>query len=205
MNNLMLVIDMDEVLTDLSDTIRLIVNKDFNKNYPKGFNQNYWWEDYKIEKSYFESLLNEEGLFLNLKPIEGAIETLTKLNEEGFDIHILTCPQYTNGNCFISKVKWIKEYLPFINIQTHFHTTGNKGLFAKEGRLILDDNVSYLDNFQKNGGISVAFDQGWNKDFQGHRVYNWNQFYNLVHLLNNKEPNIDVDRFRNYMRGSHNE
>lgn len=205
MKNLTLVVDMDEVLCDLSEETRLRVNKDFNKNYPKGFNQNYWWDDYQIDRKYFEKILNEEGLFLNLKPVDGSIEVLTKLNEEGFNIHILTCPQYTNGNCFISKVKWIKEYLPFINIETNFHTTGNKGLFAKENRLLLDDNINYLNSYQENGGISVAFDQGWNKEFEGHRVYNWNQFYNLIHLLSDKEPNIDVDKFRSYMRGSHNE
>lgn len=205
MNNLMLFIDLDEVTANLSETVRERVNKDFNKNFPKGFNRSYWWSDYKIEKKYFENILNEKDFFLNLEPVEGAIETLNKLNEEGFDIHILTLPQYSNGNCFISKVNWIRKYLPFINIETNFHTSGNKGLFAKEGRLLLDDSIGNLNSFQENSGVSIAFNHGWNKEFQGHRVHNWNQFYNLVHLLNNKESDIDVDKFRNYMRGNHNE
>ena len=205
MNNLMLFIDLDEVTVNLSEKVRERVNEDFDKNYPKGFNQNYWWSDYKCaNRGYFENLLNEKDFFLNLEPVEGAIETLNKLNEESFDIHILTCPQI-NKICFYEKVLWVKKYLPFINIETNFHTTGNKGVFAKENRILIDDNMLYLNSFQENGGLAVAFNHGWNREFQGHRVHNWNQFYNLVHLLNNKESDIDVDKFRNYMRGNHNE
>lgn len=203
MNNLTIFVDLDEVTANLSKAIRERVNKDFNKNYPKGFNQNYWWSDYQIEKKYFEDLLNEEGLFLNLEPVDGAIDIITKLHEDGFDIHILTCPQI-NKICFYEKVLWVKKYLPFINIETNFHTTGNKGLFAKEGRILIDDSMHNLNSFQENGGIAVAFNHGWNRNFKGHRVHNWNQFYNLIHLLG-KEKGIDVDKFRDYMRGSHNE
>lgn len=209
MRKLTLFIDLDEVTVNLSEAVRERVNKDFNKNYPKGFNQNYWWADYYdtngINKRYFENLLNEKEFFLNLEPVEGSIKTLNKLNEEGFDIHILTLPQYSNGNCFISKVKCVQKYLPFINIETNFHTSGNKGLFASKNRLLLDDSVKNLNKWDENNGIAVAFNHGWNKDFKGHRVHNWNQFYNLVHLSNNKDDSFDIDKFRYYMRGSHNE
>ena len=206
MRELMIVCDMDEVLVNLSEGVRIRVNKDFNTNYPVGFNKSYWWQDYcGIDKSYFEDLLNEEGFFLNLEPVEGAIETLTKLHEEGYDIHILTFPQHSNGDCFISKVKWIQKYLPFINIETNFHTTGNKGLFAKENRILVDDNIRYLEQWSNNGGISIAFNQGWNNEYKGYRAYNWNDVYNLIENIEISKENIDVDKFREYMAGEHNE
>ena len=206
MRELMIVCDMDEVLVNLSEGVRIRVNKDFNTNYPVGFNKSYWWQDYcGIDKSYFEDLLNEEGFFLNLEPVEGAIETLTKLHEEGYDIHILTCPQHSNGDCFISKVKWVQKYLPFINIETNFHTTGNKGLFAKEGRCLVDDNLNYLNSWQENRGVAIAFNQGWNSEYKGYRAYNWNDVYNLIKNIEISKENIDVDKFREYMAGEHNE
>lgn len=190
MSKLELFIDMDEVLCDLSNAIRLRVNEDFDKSYPKGFNKNYWWADYGIDRRYFENLLNEKDLFLNLKPVDGAIETLNKLHEEGYSIHILTCPQI-NYYCFYEKVLWVKRYLPFIDIETNFHTTGNKGLFAKRNRVLIDDNPIYLKQWLDSDGIPIAFNQGWNQDFYGYRTYNWNELYEIIK---------DKHQFNQYMK-----
>ena len=203
MSRLTLICDMDEVIFDLSDTVRERVNKDFNKNYPKGFNKNYWWSDYEgIPQKYFEDLLNEKGLFLNLKPYEGAIEVLTKLNNEGYDIHILTFPQY-NATCFIEKVESIRNYLPFINIETNFHTSGDKGLFARENRVIIDDNIKYLQSFKDNGGIAIAFNQPWNSEFKGHRAFDWNEVYRIIKNIEITGTNVDIKKFREYMIGGY--
>ena len=120
------------------------------------------------------------------------------------DIHILTCPQH-NEFCYIEKIKSIQKYLPFINIETNFHTTGNKGLFAKEGRCLVDDNLNYLNSWQENRGVAIAFNQGWNNEYKGYRAYNWNDVYNLIKNIEISKENIDVDKFREYMAGEHNE
>lgn len=215
MSKLELFIDMDEVLCDLSEDIRLRVNKDFNKDYPKGFNKNYWWADYGIDRRYFENSLNEKDLFLNLKPVDGAIETLNKLHEEGYSIHILTCPQI-NYYCFYEKALWVKKHLPFIDIETNFNTTGNKGLFSKENRVLIDDNPVYLQQWLDNGGIPIVFNQGWNQDFEGDRAFNWDDVYEIIkqprsfyELSKTIKPlylnfsNIDVEKLREYMKGVH--
>jgi 5'(3')-deoxyribonucleotidase len=209
MKRMTIVCDMDDCTVDISDKIRLRVNKDFNKNYPKGFNKSYWWSDYGIPKNYFENLLNEKDLFLNLQPIEGAIEALIKLYNEGYDIHILTFPQH-NENCFYEKILWIQKYLPFINIETNFHTSGNKGLFAKEDRVLIDDNPTYINQFRDNGGYAIIFNQGWNKSCNGARAFNWNEVYDYIKLyedvrnFNNLDMkvDIDIDKFRKYMEGA---
>ncbi|MBS5307813.1 hypothetical protein [Clostridium sp.] len=212
MKKLKLFIDMDECIFDLSDAIRLRVNKDFNKNYPKGFNKSYWWSDYEIPKKYFENLLNQKGLFLDLQPYECAIETLTKLHEEGYDIHILTCPQY-NETCFIEKVLSVKKYLPFINIETNFHTSGNKGLFAKENRILVDDNAIYINQFRDNGGYAIVFNQPWNKECNDARAFNWNDVYEYIKLYDevynfnntNVKVNVDINNYKKYMEGAYHE
>lgn len=207
MKKLKLFVDMDEVLCDLSDAIRKSVNRDFGENFQKGYNKSYWWQDYGIQQGYFEYLLNKEGLFYNLEPIEGAIEVLTKLHKEGYDIHILTCPQ-RNRDCFYEKVMWIKKYLPFIDIEKNFHTTGNKGLFAAEDRLLIDDNTEYLNQWCENDGCIIVFNQSWNKDFEGDRAYNWNEVYDIVKQYKTFDEyfeKIDIEIFRMYMKGSYHE
>lgn len=225
MKDLIIVVDMDEVTADLSNTIRKRVNKDFGKDFPEGYNKSYWWKDYCIQKSYFEHLLNEKGFFASLKPISGAIETLDKLNQEGYEIHILTCPQ-SNRYCYFEKIMWVQKYLPFVNIETNFHATGNKGLFAKENRILIDDNIKYLNQWSNNGGISIAFGKyGWNEDYDGINAANWNEVYNKIKELEalyncwiepkknekstdfnvnisckSSDINIDLDKYRNYIR-----
>lgn len=221
MNKFKIIVDMDEVLVDLSEGVRQRVNKDFNKNFPVDFNKSYWWEDYGVERNYFQDLLDEENFFYDIIPVEGAVETLTKLHEEGYDIHILTFPQH-NRFCFYDKIRWIKKYLPFINIETNFHTSGNKGMFATKDRILIDDNEKYLFQFQNNGGIPIAFrDYNWNKNFKGLRVMDWKGVYNIIHKLQDFKDNpnryskewkleyesdfkpdsgIDVNKFREYMR-----
>lgn len=178
-------VDMDEVLVDLSRHVRETVNKECKKNYPKGFNKSYWWRDYGLAKPYFEELLNRKKFFYNAKPVEGAVKYLEKLRDEGYNIHILTLPQY-NAYCFFDKVRWIKKYLPWINIETNFHTSGNKALLAKKNRVLIDDNGGNLNPWTKSGGIGIAFgDFNWNKDaYDSISCFNWEQVYNVITKLN---------------------
>jgi len=200
-NKLMLIFDMDEVIYDLSDLIRKHVNHDFNKSFPSDFNKSYWWGDYNVPKPYFENLLQQKGIFYNGNPIKDSIEIITKLHEENYDIHICTRPQI-NQYCFFEKVQFIKKYLPFINIDTNFHTSGNKGLFASENRILIDDDISHLDAFANNNGISIAFgDYGWNQEWKGLRGNNFQEIYKIIHELSDIKDNInniDVNAYRNF-------
>lgn len=200
-----LFIDMDEVLMGLSEYVRETVNEEFSTNYKEGFNQSYWWQDYQIDKKWFEDLLNTEGTFLNGQPIPGAIEGLNKLKDLGFEIHIITLPQYNSNFCFKEKVAWIKKHLPWLNINTNFHTTGNKGLMAKDDRILLDDSMINLESWLLNKGISIAFgNYGWNKDWNRFRAANWNEVVESIlkmEGINTIEPKgIDVDKYREYIQ-----
>lgn len=52
------------------------------------------------------------GFFLDLKPLEGAIEGFKEL-EKYFEVWILTRPSAYNINCYSEKAKWVLDYLGF--------------------------------------------------------------------------------------------
>ena len=50
------------------------------------------------------------GFFLDLEPIEGAIEGIKTLQTK-YDVWILTRPSIKNTHCYTEKADWIKKYL----------------------------------------------------------------------------------------------
>ena len=49
------------------------------------------------------------GFFLDLEPIDGAIEGMKTLMTK-YDVWILTRPSIKNTNCYTEKAEWIKKY-----------------------------------------------------------------------------------------------
>lgn len=202
-------LDLDETVVCLSQYIvEECYNKDFHDNMKWQENDAYWWGDCKkAPKLYFEQLLLKRGTFALPKPVDGAIETITKLHNEGFDIHILTMPTWNSLYCVQEKVQWVQKYLPFIDINTHFHCTGNKGILAKSNRILLDDNGAHLKAWSENHGTAVAFGGfSWNADWTGDRANNFDEFYDLVHKLEEEntrvknDNGIDIEKLRGYYK-----
>lgn len=197
-------LDMDEVLVNLSKYIINYYNLDFNDNFDYTKNNSYWWSDCnKASKNYFEHMLKQQGTFINPEPIENSIEVITKLHNEGFQIHIITMPQFDSLYCVQEKIQWIQKYLPFINVKTNVHFSGNKGVMAKENRILLDDNSEHLFSWQSQGGLSIAFKNfGWSQDWKGMRVNSFDEFYDLIHRYDNGkrtlEESINLHNLRSY-------
>ncbi|HCL4455089.1 TPA: hypothetical protein N2D10_003115 [Clostridium botulinum] len=188
--------DMDEVLYDLSSYIIIDkYNKKFNDNMKPNDNKSYWWSDCKkASKKYFENLLLEKGAFYKGSPVNNSIDIATILHNKGFKIKIITLPQYNSNYCVSEKVKWIEEYLPFINVEKDLIFTGDKSLLAKDNRVLLDDNINNLIEWKRKGGISVAFSQPWNDKWKGLRINNHKKFYHLIHQIQNNLTNANVNK-----------
>jgi 5'-nucleotidase len=77
-------IDMDDTICDFMGPFR---SGDFKLKYPQ----------------------SKVGFFLDLKPLEYAIEAV-KLLQEKYDVWILTRPSIKNTHCYTEKAEWIKKY-----------------------------------------------------------------------------------------------
>jgi len=79
------------------------------------------------------------GFFIDLLPIEGAIESFKKL-EEKYDVWILSRPSVQNINCYSEKALWVKKYLG-IEVQKKLILACDKSLL--KGDYLIDDALEH--------------------------------------------------------------
>lgn len=88
------------------------------------------------EQEYPQS---QVGFFLNLKPIEGAIESFKEL-EKHFNVWILTRPSVQNPLCYTEKALWVKNHLG-IDVQRRTIMATDKSLL--KGDYLIDDDTKH--------------------------------------------------------------
>lgn len=98
--------------------------------------------------------MHEEGFFLSLKPIPGALVAVRALSWMGYDVHILSKPVAISSHSYSEKVKWIGMWFPELINKINF--SQNKGHF--KGDYLIDDNMAeWKDKFEANGGEFIHF------------------------------------------------
>jgi len=119
MNKPILYFDMDEVLTNFC-----------------GHPSLEFWDKTKTNPPE----MYEAGFFEQLKPFPGAISSVTQLiNEDEWDIYILTQPVSKSPTSYMEKANWICKHLP--DLKDKIIMTQNKGLNI--GDVLVDDNEKW--------------------------------------------------------------
>lgn len=99
--------------------------------------------------------MHEQGFFLSLKPIAGALVAVRSLIWMGHDVQILSKPVAVSAHCYSEKVQWIGMWFP--DLIRKVNLTQDKSLFR--GDYLIDDNsVEWKDKFEANGGKFIHFD-----------------------------------------------
>lgn len=189
-------LDMDETIVNLSKAVVERYNRDFNDNFDYRMNTEYYWGDCsKAPKLYFENLLQQPLIFYEAEPMIDSIKYINELISEGFEVNIVTLPQFNSQYSMNEKISFLKKWVPKINISKQVYFCGDKSKLAAPGRILIDDNINHLKAWRNNGGLAIAYDQYWNRDWHGERVHNHKELYDLIHELNyDKKPRLDVWR-----------
>ena len=110
-----LYIDMDDVICDFSKAHRGARLSDPDTAFPQ----------------------SKPGFFLQLEPIENAIESVNELRDL-FEVYVLTAPSTRNPHCYTEKRVWIENQFgyPFTK---RLIINPNKGLMI--GEFLIDDRV----------------------------------------------------------------
>jgi 5'-nucleotidase len=118
LKTIIIYIDMDHVLCD----------------YEQGF---------KAHKTKYPDLLfpqSRPGLYINLLPIAGAIETFKWLSEQAnFSVYILTAPSIKNPHSYSEKREWVEKHLGMLAVN-NLIISAHKGLH--KGNYLIDDCTS---------------------------------------------------------------
>ena len=138
-------IDMDGVLADFNTGVETLTGTPF-PNTDKGHN------DYDMRK---EELTNKR-LFRNLPPMEDMHDLVAYVRHTNLPWEILTAAGVINRELVVyDKGEWIKEHVSPSVVVTCTMTGTQKGMFAFEGSVLIDDRVKNIEAWEANGGIGI--------------------------------------------------
>lgn len=178
--------DLDDVGNELCRYLFETYNKEHKDNFHWLNSETFMLAENKNLKAtneYFTEVLHREGTFLNLDPAPGYVELMKKLIDEGYDVRILTHPQWSSEYCLNEKIQWIKKHLPFFTLD-HIIMTRLKGEVAGPNKILLDDNPNHLKNWEENGGKGVSYAKiAYSKNWEGYKIKEFEEFYHLIKKL----------------------
>ncbi len=125
-----------------------------------------------------------EGLYTKLEAIEGASETLWRLNEEGHHIRIITSRFVShgqNGKVVAETAIWLdNNRIPYRDLMFVRH---KPDVYAD---VYVDDSPENIFAFQKRNSEVIIYDTSYNQGIEGRRAKNWEQIYAHIQELNSK-------------------
>ncbi len=123
-------------------------------------------------------LMEKEGFFAELDPMEGVAEAFDELTALGHDLIIVTAAPRGGRTALYDKVRWAKKHLPNFDTKNMIATHRKDAVI---GDLLLDDGGHNIEAFP---GRTCVFDQPWNQGVEStFRVKTWAEFVETVKLL----------------------
>ena len=138
-------VDMDGVLADFNTGVKTLTGTPF-PNTDQGHN------DYDERK---EELTNKR-LFRSLPPLPDMYDLIAYIRHTGLPWEILTAAGVVNRELVVwDKNEWIREYVSPSVVVTCTMTGSQKGMFALEGSVLIDDRKKNIQAWEDNGGIGI--------------------------------------------------
>lgn len=169
-----LLIDLDDTITDhlgkLLHTLTIRFQKPFSMDDLKT-----WcvWECLGIPDRDVKQIWLTPGFFLDVKPLPGALQALTRLHAVGHDILIVTA---SPPIALVDKERWLAEHLPWFSHE-NLIACHRKELIP--GDVMFDDGPHNLEKWKAAhpGGVAICMDRPYNRHVKGViRVSSWAEF-----------------------------
>lgn len=173
MSGKIIAIDVDETIVDVLPV--------WNKWCAAFFGKIYLGNEYDLTKIYGEEAMtfwSTPFLYQKLTPRPDAVEYITKLNEEGYEIGFVT---YCKKAHLSSKCKMIKKLFPFYKF---IQATKEKGYTRCD--YFIDDRVKYLRQQDQNLVKCIRIDTPYTQDFDGvfddsfQVAKDWKEIYEII-------------------------
>lgn len=183
---LTILVDMDDTMEGLLDSWTgflaakhgVSVNKedikewDMQKAYPT------------LSKEQIYAPLFEEAMWENVKPLDGAVDYIQKLMQEGHEVVVVTASHYDNVGMKMRNV--LVKHFPFIPYDNVIITSRKQMIL---GDVLIDDALHNLIGGKYKG---ILFDAPHNRALHAEkygmrRVKNWKEIYEVITELDNKE------------------
>ena len=100
---------------------------------------------------------NMEGAYADMRPIEGAINSVKSLIGMGWNVFLATKPPNGVAHAHADKVTWMLNYLP--ELKRKMILTPDKGLLGDAGDYLIDDRI-HKANCHEFKGTLIEYKEG---------------------------------------------
>ena len=138
--------------------------------------------------AYFKHIIKDifkaPEFFLNLPPVEGAIEAITQMIDMGHEVKICTSPLSAYENCILEKYQWIEKHLGR-GLTKHIILTKDKTLVR--GDVLIDDKPE-VEGTLTPTWEHVLFDCPFNREVPNKKRIS-NKWDNWLEVINEIKEN----------------
>ena len=183
MSKKILLIDMDNTIVDYSSEMAKQLRPVYCDNTITAAN----WDSapYSDLNARRHEIQSQPNFFLNLPPIEGAIDTLMEIEAtERYEIFIVSSPSISSETCHSDKCRWLLKHLG-VKFARNLILTKDKTLIL--GDILIDDKPYITGVLKSPSWELITFAQPYNADIPD-RVYlhRWCDWEQTVRLLCNQ-------------------
>ncbi len=176
------------IFVDLDHTLNLLY-KSYNESYLQLYNKDLKLTRGKLKSYFFHDITKEAYLeaadrthkifsipgFWENVPIYPDAKNVMSFLCSYHDVFIVTAPWVENENCYLEKVKWVKNNLPFFDINNIIFTK-HKSLLI--GDIMIDDNPDYLIHNRCKKTIKMWYP--YNDKIPVLEAHSWKDIKNLM-------------------------
>jgi len=160
----LILLDLDGVLVDFVSGCLKALGRNEKHDDVKSWN---FYKEWGISDKEFWGKCSTPGFWYNLELYPWAKEFYKSLKDYG-DVIISTSPS-SDTLCVQEKIAFCQDKL---GIKSRNMMVGSrKELLARPGRILIDDYVENINNFNKNGGTGLLFKQPWNDGIDRNQIF----------------------------------
>lgn len=169
---MIILVDMDDTIENMAETLIAKTNEQFNQNATIE-NLTDWsfssaFPD--IDEHQVLALMDKPGFWKDVKPVDGAAKGLKHFMDEGHEVYIVTNTEY--NHVFEKMTSVLFKYFPFLSWEQVIITAKKQMI---RGDVLIDDGIVNLEggSYQK---ILLTMPYNINYDAEANgmiRVHNW--------------------------------
>ncbi len=180
----LVIIDMDNSKVDFSASYEAGLKKILP---PEAFeNQDItkFYAEERFEPQYHDlvhEMLRSEGFFLNMTPMQGALEAIQEMVEEGIEVIICTVPHPRSDYCIPEKIAWVKKHLGEEFVRKIIFTYDKT---VVHGDVIIDDMPEIKGCNKNPSWTHVVFDAEYNQHIDTpYRMKSWENWRDIIYPI----------------------
>lgn len=164
---MIIAIDLDSTLNNLIQMWLQWYNRDSGERISSYHIKSWQVHKYVPCGTNIYSYLNNPALYEACIPQPYSIEVTKELSRR----HELVIVSAISKNTYDVKKEWCNKHFPHIK---HFVGTHSKQFI---GDVLIDDGIHNLETYK---GLTICYNQPYNQDWGGVRVYNWQEVLELI-------------------------